>query len=135
MSPKIAFFLECREYIDSSIISPYINIGISICFAWCLQYAAAWKAGSTSKLNLIKRYWLLRYRRSNSRNASRKLLPTVSTCVLTVPFGLPRSWLVLLLFLVGTVFFSRNNSTRTVFFSQFQSKFSKPKGPRHHCDV
>ena len=33
-----------------------------------------------------------------------------------------------LFFSAGTVFFSYNNSARTVFFSQFQSKFSKPNG-------
>ena len=37
-----------------------------------------------------------------------------------VTFGLPKNRLVRLVFLAGTVFFSHNNSTRTVFFSQFQ---------------
>ena len=44
------------------------------------------------------------------------------------PFGLPHIQLVRLLFSAGTVFFSHNNSARTVFFSQFQPKFCQPNG-------
>ena len=38
-------------------------------------------------------------------------------------FGLPHIRLVRLVFSVGTVFFSHNNSAGTVFFSQFQPRF------------
>jgi len=34
-------------------------------------------------------------------------------------------------FSAGTVFFSRNISARTVFFSQFQPRFSKPNGAKN----
>ena len=44
------------------------------------------------------------------------------------PFGLPHIQLVQLLFSVGTLFFSHNNSAGTIFFSQFQPNFSKPNG-------
>ncbi|XP_066397823.1 tyrosyl-DNA phosphodiesterase 1-like isoform X3 [Miscanthus floridulus] len=43
-------------------------------------------------------------------------------------FGLPHIRLVRLLFSVGTVFFSHNNSAGTVFFSQFQPSFRPANG-------
>ena len=48
---------------------------------------------------------------------------------ISAPFGLPHIWLVQLIFSAGRVFFSHNNSARTVFFSQFQPRFSEPNGP------
>lgn len=42
------------------------------------------------------------------------------------PFGL---FYIRFVFLVGILFFSHNNSTKIVFFKQFQSKFSEPNGP------
>ena len=42
-----------------------------------------------------------------------------------VPFGLPH---IRLVFSAGTVFFSHNNSARTVFFSQFQPRFIPANG-------
>ena len=44
------------------------------------------------------------------------------------PFGLPYIRLVRLVFSARTVFFSHNNSARTVFFNQFQPSFSEPNG-------
>ena len=49
---------------------------------------------------------------------------------ISAPFGLPHIWLVQLIFSAGRVFFSHNNSARTVFFSQFQPNFSKPNGAK-----
>jgi len=46
---------------------------------------------------------------------------------------LTRNRLVRLVFSAGTVFFSHNNSARTVFFSQFQPSFSKSNGDVSCC--
>jgi len=43
-------------------------------------------------------------------------------------FGLPHIRLVRLVFSAGTVFFSHNNSTGTVLFSQFQPRFRPANG-------
>ena len=44
------------------------------------------------------------------------------------PFGLPHIRFIRLIFSAGTMFFSHNNSARTVFFSQFQPKFRPANG-------
>jgi len=47
---------------------------------------------------------------------------TLSFCtshISMAPFGLPRNRIVRLVFSAGTVFFSHNNSDRTMFFSQY----------------
>ena len=58
----------------------------------------------------------------------RLLLLYALVCV--APFACLKVWLLRLVFLVGTVFFSHNNSAGTVFFSQFQPKFRPANGAR-----